>query len=63
MTLRQYRKALEILHITDMDVSVSMLRHSWTTTGDIAAAARLLSPKQRKAVMNLMLELADDGGW
>ena len=63
MTFRQYRKVIEILHITDMDVSVSMLQHSWTTTGDIAAAARRLSPRQRKAVMNLILELADDSGW
>lgn len=63
MALRQYRKVIEILNITDMDVSVSMLKHNWTTTGDVAAAARLLTPKQRKAVMNLILELADDSQW
>ena len=63
MTFRQYRKVIEILNLTDMDVSVSMLKHNWTTTGDIAAAARLLSPKQRKAIMNLILELADGSQW
>lgn len=58
MTLSQYRRFIHALNMTDMDVSVAMLKYQPVTAGDIAAAASTLSQRERNAVMNLIFDLA-----
>ncbi|MDW3125189.1 helix-turn-helix transcriptional regulator, partial [Vibrio sp. 1974] len=42
MKLGQYRKIIEALGISDMDVSVALFRHEFATGKDLAALAQAL---------------------
>lgn len=58
MTLGQYRRFLSALDLTDMGVSTALLKYHPVTPGDIVAAASALPQRERRAVMNLIFDLA-----
>nr|OEF28093.1 transcriptional regulator [Vibrio cyclitrophicus 1F97] len=59
MKLGQYRRILDALDLTDMDVSVALLSHEFTKADDVASAAKLLPLQVREVLVQFLMSLAD----
>ncbi|GAA03245.1 helix-turn-helix domain-containing protein [Photobacterium leiognathi] len=57
MKLQQYRKYLEVLGMSDMDVSIALFSHEFVTEKDVAAVARNLPFKVKQAIVRFLAEL------
>ncbi|WP_000119695.1 helix-turn-helix domain-containing protein [Vibrio mimicus] len=57
MKMSHYRKMVEQLKTTDLDISLDMLGIDRTTPWDVAAAARTLPPEVRTALVSLIMML------
>lgn len=59
MKLGQYRKIIEVLGISDMDVSVALFHHEFATGKDLAALAQALPVDIRQVIVRFLIDLAD----
>ncbi|EOW7174554.1 TPA: helix-turn-helix transcriptional regulator [Vibrio parahaemolyticus] len=59
MKLGQYRRIIEALGISDMDVSVALFRHEFATGKDVAALAQSLPLDIRQVIVRFLVDLAD----
>lgn len=59
MKLGQYRKIIEALGISDMDVSVALFRHEFATGKDLGALAQALPVDIRQVIVRFLVDLAD----
>lgn len=59
MKLGQYRRILDALELSDMDVSVALLSHEFTKADDVASAAKLLPLQVREVLVQFLMSLAD----
>lgn len=60
MRLSQYRTIIRALKLTDLDISLDILEFDKTTPWDVAAAARILSPEARLALVKLVMTITLD---
>jgi transcriptional regulator with XRE-family HTH domain len=58
MKISQYRKYLNALNISEMDVSVSLMSHDFVSDKDLAATARKLPYQVRRVVFSFLDELS-----
>lgn len=59
MNLDHYRRYLNVLEISDMDVSIALFAHEFVTELDVAAAARKYPSKTRRIIAKFLHELID----
>lgn len=59
MKLNQYRRVIDALEISDMDVSLALFTHEFVTAKDVAAVAKRLPFRVRRIVVKFLTELAD----
>ncbi|MEZ9525691.1 helix-turn-helix domain-containing protein [Enterovibrio norvegicus] len=60
MKLRQYRKILEALRLTDMDVSVALFGHEMTKADDVASVSRLLPMHVRRMLVQFLVSISTE---
>lgn len=60
MKLGQYRKYLNVLGISDMDVSVALFSHEFVTEKEIAAISRKFPLKIRRVLIKFLNELSQE---
>lgn len=59
MKLGQYRKIIDALGISDMDVSLALFRHEFATGRDLAALVQHLPLDVRQVIVRFLVELAE----
>ncbi|OCH31983.1 transcriptional regulator [Aliivibrio fischeri] len=59
MKMGQYRRYLEALGLSDMDISMSLFSHEFVTEKEVAAISRRLPYRFRKIVIVFLNELAE----
>ena len=59
MKISQYRRYLDALNVSDMDISMSLFSHEFVTEKEVAATSRRLPFRFRKIVIVFLNELAD----
>jgi len=58
--LRNYQALIKKLKLTDLDITLDALGFSETTAWDVAAAARLLPPEARSAMVSMIMIIYRD---
>ena len=58
MKLSQYRSYLNVLNMSDMDVSIALFSHEFVTEKDVAAIARQFPLKVKRVIIRFLDELA-----
>ncbi len=59
MKLSHYRQYLKALNLADMDVSIALYNHEFTTANDVAAVSRKLPLKFRYVLIRFLNELSE----